>query len=167
MSAGNLTPQKPDFEQLPLNKAGPRGNAWSLFGDQDELGMLNYITPEITHRAKEEIVYGIRISTDLPLDFFSSPTFGRIPLRHEIKQVNDWAVNDDTVTFNPQSSTQWDGFRYFGKSSHSADCASPSNIWSLGYQDRKQYYNGCVQHEIHSTNRNGVHGQFFLKTLWC
>jgi hypothetical protein len=114
MSKDNPLPRKPDFERLPLKKAGPRGNAWGLFGDQDELGMLNYITPEITRHAKEEIVYGIRVSTDLPLDFFSTPTFGRIPLKHEIKQVNDWTVNDDTITFNPQSSSQWDGFRHFG-----------------------------------------------------
>ncbi|TVY83912.1 hypothetical protein LSUE1_G001006 [Lachnellula suecica] len=31
----------PPFSSLPLQKDGPRGNAWGLFGKNDELGMLN------------------------------------------------------------------------------------------------------------------------------
>ncbi|KAF2186605.1 hypothetical protein K469DRAFT_572400 [Zopfia rhizophila CBS 207.26] len=133
-----VLPPRPSFAELPLDKSGPRGNIWGLFGSSDELGLLNYVTPEVTREAVSEIVHGIRICTDLPLDFFSHPTFGRIGLRHEIKQLNDWAVNDDTITFNPQSTTQWDGFRHFG------------------YQDRKRYYNGCVQADIHNTRKLGV-----------
>lgn len=38
--------QFPSFDALPLDPTGPEGNAWGLFGDHDELGMLNLITPE-------------------------------------------------------------------------------------------------------------------------
>ena len=109
-------PRKPSFSKLPLLDNGLRGNAWGLFPEKDELGLLNYITPEITYAATKEIVHGIRTSTDLPLDFFKTPDYNRLPFKHEIKRFRDWAVNDDTITMNTQLSSQWDGFRHFGSS---------------------------------------------------
>ncbi len=32
------------FEALPLDKAGPPGNAWGRFGARDQLGTLNLLT---------------------------------------------------------------------------------------------------------------------------
>ena len=34
------------FDDLPLRRPGPPLNAWGLYGDDDELGRLNLITPE-------------------------------------------------------------------------------------------------------------------------
>jgi len=108
-------PQRPAFAELPLRKDGPRGNAWGLFGDKDALGLLNYITPDITRAAAAaEIVHGLRVATDLPLDFFKIPAFGRIPFSHQINQLIDHAVNDDVITLNTQSASQWDGLGHFG-----------------------------------------------------
>lgn len=109
--------QFPSFDALPLNPAGPGGNAWGLFGDHDELGMLNLITPETVVAATKEIQKGICISLDLPLNFFQhSIMLGRQACRHEMKRVGgDLPMNDDIITINTQSSTQWDGFRHHGK----------------------------------------------------
>ena len=52
--------QKPAFQSLPLRPDGPRGNAWGLFGEHDEMGMLNLLTPENTAAAAKEIVEGVR-----------------------------------------------------------------------------------------------------------
>jgi hypothetical protein len=60
----NMPVQKPTFQPLPLRPDVPRGNAWGLFGEHDEMGMLNLLTPENTAGAAREIVEGVRVSTD-------------------------------------------------------------------------------------------------------
>lgn len=37
---------RPPFGSLPLDKNGPPGNAWGLYGDDDELGALNMLTAD-------------------------------------------------------------------------------------------------------------------------
>ncbi|KUJ11094.1 uncharacterized protein LY89DRAFT_710269 [Mollisia scopiformis] len=123
-----MHPKAPSFDSLPLEKDGPRGNAWGLYGTIDELGMLNRLTPENTLAAMKEAVHGIRISTDSPLD-----------RPKHIHHKHPRTVNDDILTLNTQSSSQWDGFRHFG------------------YQDHKDYFNGCQQKDIQNSTRNGTH----------
>jgi hypothetical protein len=50
------------FEQLPVQKDGPPFNAWGLYGDKDELGRLNLITPEAIKRGRDEIRHGLVIN---------------------------------------------------------------------------------------------------------
>jgi hypothetical protein len=50
------------FEQLPLNEGDPPYSAWGLFGEDDELGRINLITPEVTKRASKEIKTGEAVS---------------------------------------------------------------------------------------------------------
>jgi hypothetical protein len=107
--------ETPPFSSLPLKKDGPRGNAWGLYGPTDELGMLNRLTTQTTIAASKEIVHGVRVCTDWALDQPKVPGFGRAKFEHEIKNKEPRTVNDDEVKFNTQSSTQWDGFRHFGK----------------------------------------------------
>jgi hypothetical protein len=104
----------PPFDSLPLKKDGPRGNAWGLFGAKDELGMLNRLTAENTLAATKEIQHGIRVCTDWALDQPKAPCFNRAPFEHKIHNKAPRCVNDDTLSLNTQSSTQWDGFRHFG-----------------------------------------------------
>ncbi|CZT11615.1 uncharacterized protein RAG0_15692 [Rhynchosporium agropyri] len=134
-----MLPPTPPFSALPLQKDGPRGNAWGLYGEKDELGMLNRLTPETTLSASEEIVHGLRIPTDWPLNIPKVPCFGRQTFHQRIFEKETRVVNDDTLTFNTQSSTQWDGFRHFG------------------YQDHEVFFNGCKQEEILTSTKNGTH----------
>ncbi|KAH7253623.1 putative cyclase-domain-containing protein [Fusarium redolens] len=129
---------KPSFDSLPLRKDGPPGNAWGLFGDNDECGMLNLLTPEIIAKAASEIRDGVRVSTDWPLNRMSRPCFGRAPFKHEITTKTPRAVNDDTLMFNTQSSSQWDGFRHYA------------------YQKEKLWFNGKSLDELLSTDVNGI-----------
>jgi hypothetical protein len=77
--------------------------------------MLNLLTPEVVAHAATEIKEGLRISLDWPLDKPSFPTFGRQQFEHKILNKAPMVMNDDAISINTQSSTQWDGFRHYGK----------------------------------------------------
>lgn len=51
-----------NFDDLPLREAGPPLNAWGLYGDDDELGRLNLITPEVVKQGLLEAKHGIVIN---------------------------------------------------------------------------------------------------------
>jgi hypothetical protein len=68
------------------------------------------------------------------------PFFGRQVFRKEIYQKTPRIVNDDTWTFNTQSSSQWDGLRHFG------------------YQKHAKFYNGVTLEDIHGANKTNVNG---------
>ncbi len=101
--------------------------------------MLNLLTPDTTIAAAKEVVHGVRISTDWPLDRMKVPAFGRRRFKQELHHKAPRAVNDDILTFNTQSSSQWDGFRHFG------------------YQKRKLFFNARSQDDILNSNQNGIH----------
>ena len=105
---------RPPFSALPLSESGPRGNAWGLYGPEDEVGALNLLTPQVIREAAKEIRDGIRVCTDLPLDFLKQPFFHRDVFRHEIRRKEPRFVNDDWIGLNTQSVTQWDGLRHYG-----------------------------------------------------
>ncbi len=51
----------PSFDDLPLRKGDPHHSAWGLYGDKDEVGMLNRLTgPRVVAAAQSEIKNGIR-----------------------------------------------------------------------------------------------------------
>ncbi|KAJ5231251.1 hypothetical protein N7489_011959 [Penicillium chrysogenum] len=133
-----MSPQRPAFDDLPLRKDGPPGNAWGMFGDQDQMGMLNLLTPENTAAAAREIVDGVRVSTDWALNSMATPCFGRSAFEHIVKNKAPRVVNDDILIFNTQSSSQWDGFRHYGSK-------------------QGTYFNGCTQDDIQNSTRNGIH----------
>ncbi len=104
----------PSFDSLPLDKDGPPGNAWGLFGANDQLGMLNLLTPATVAAAAQEIREGVRVNLAYPLDKPSAPTFERQTFQHEVLNRAPMIMNDDVLHLNTQSSTQWDGFRHYG-----------------------------------------------------
>ncbi|KAI9721095.1 MAG: hypothetical protein M1812_002576 [Candelaria pacifica] len=133
----------PKFSDLPLNKGDPHHSAWGLYGKNDGLGTLNRLTDEtVLAAAKNEIQTGTRISLNWPLDAQGEiPFFGRDAFHKQVFHKGDRTVNDDTWTFNTQSSSQWDGLRHFA------------------YQKEKLFYNGVTMEDIHADNSvvNGIH----------
>lgn len=109
-------PGRPPFDSLPLNRNGPPGNAWGLYGVEDELGTLNMLTPEVVAlAAASEIKTGERISLDWHLNKPSRPSFDRPPFEWKLRRHPIKTINDDELSFNTQCSSQWDGFRHFGE----------------------------------------------------
>ena len=105
----------PEFEALTLDKTGPPGNAWGLFGKKDQLGRLNLITPATVKKAILEVEEGTRVSLDWQMDRPSFPAFERPRFEQKLINYAPRAINDEILTFNTQCSTQWDGFRHYGK----------------------------------------------------
>jgi hypothetical protein len=99
-------PARPPFDSLPLRTGDPPFSAWGLYGDDDQLGTLNLLTPENTlAAAKGEIQTGIRVALDPPLDALLAPSIGRRKLAQTIVRVGDnIPAHDDVLEFNTQVS---------------------------------------------------------------
>ncbi|KAI1468395.1 uncharacterized protein F4812DRAFT_426568 [Daldinia caldariorum] len=120
--------------ELPLRKdlrpkAGePEDSAW-IWGSDDELGRLNLQTPERVKKALETISSGEVIPLNLPFDQVAPPCYGRQAFKHSIHPLGQVGF-DDVYDINPQSTSQWDGFRHF--------CHVPTRL----------FYNGTTAEDI-------------------
>ncbi|KAH7038364.1 uncharacterized protein B0I36DRAFT_316058 [Microdochium trichocladiopsis] len=129
----------PAFDELPLRSGDPKFAAWGLWGDDDELGTLNLLTPDVVKLASQEIRTGQRITLNLPLDAFVRPMNPvRKPCDHRI--IAKGHANDDELNINTQGASHWDGLRHFP------------------YQTTLQYYNGVTQDDISGPSANSKIG---------
>lgn len=110
-----MTWDLPDFDDLPkIEKLGLQ-HAWGVFGDNDDLGSINLLTPERRLAAAKEVRTGRVINLTLPLTEPDPPLFGREPLKHEIfnlMKVERNALDDRVDSLYPQGSSQWDSLRH-------------------------------------------------------
>ena len=141
----------PDFDDLPAVDGMPHGCAWKVWGEGDELGTLNLLTPAVVAQAAQEnIRTGDRVQIDWGLDSVDVPANKRKHFYHEIidlKKVLGVYATDDEVHLNTQTSSQWDGFNHFA------------------HQTTKVYYGGVKHEDLHSgaidkAERNSMH-------KWC
>ncbi|KAF2496968.1 hypothetical protein BU16DRAFT_526024 [Lophium mytilinum] len=129
----------PSFSELPLRPSDPPHSAWGLWGESDQLGCLNHLTPARVKAAAAEIKSGVSVGLSWEMHQMHVPPSYRSKLEHEIFSIGE-NINDDKVAFNTQTSSQWDGFRH----------------WS--YPDGR-FYNGVTQEEVRNSDstRNGIH----------
>lgn len=100
----------PTFDELPT-----KGRYWAWGPDEHEeaLGKLNLLTAEhVAKSAKSEIVTGERVGLGWELQKPEYPSFNRQHFHMEIRRRSPNSF-DDIYTFNPQQSSQWDGFRHY------------------------------------------------------
>lgn len=140
-----LSPSKPvhrpRFEDLPIRKGDPECSAWGLWGDEDEAGTLNLLTPDVVARASKEVQNGMVVPLNLPLESPLLPMNPRrTPCAHNI--IAKGYANDDEVHLNTQSSSHWDGLRHY-----------PYQI-----DVDRRYYNGTMNEDISGQNRNSKLG---------
>src|SRR5262249_2381913 len=114
----------------------PKDTTWGLFGDDYQLGMLNFLTPERVVAAAKLVKNGKRFCLSLPLN---KPPRGedtgiRGRYRHEYTTseagIGAGQLDEILDNFNTQTSTQWDGFGHV---------AHP----------RFGFYNGITREEVH------------------
>ncbi|KAJ1325624.1 cyclase family protein [Microdochium nivale] len=131
----------PPYEALPLRKSDPFVAAWGLYGDNDELGTLNRLTPDRVVAAAKEIRSGNRVGLDWALSdnaINGKPFYGRQGFKLQVvRHPGDSCGNDDVWTFNPQASSQWDGLRH------------------VGFPKEKLFYNGVTMDQIHAVDTKG------------
>jgi hypothetical protein len=77
-------PAHPPFSSLPLRKGDPPHSAWGLWGEDDNLGTLNYLSEENTKQAATEIKEGIRIGLNWAFGEPTVPCFGRQEFEHKV-----------------------------------------------------------------------------------
>ncbi|KAL2826247.1 putative cyclase-domain-containing protein [Aspergillus cavernicola] len=130
----------PSFDQLPLRPGDPPRSAWGLWRNP-ALGALNHLTDEVVLRAvREEVRTGERVTLNLPLDAVKPALLGRVDFEQKLINKAPRVINDDVITFNTQTSTQWDSFRHFA------------------YQDEGKFYGGVTQDQIHGTPNTTING---------
>ncbi len=113
-------------------KQRPEGSTWGDFGESDQLGRLNLLTPEKVKQGVAEVIEGATFCLSLPLDCPGGNTLNpfRFPpvlhptlrkgrdtvcyeLRDDLPDVTD-VYNDDAAVVFLQYSTQWDSLGHLG-----------------------------------------------------
>jgi len=113
-------------------KNRPEGSTWGDFGDDDEKGRLNLLTPERVRRAAAEVRDGLSFCLSLPLDLPGGnavnpkrqpPKLGPVFIDGEVYFNYVWGDHvpgnmdvtcDECMTLYSQYSTQWDSLAHVG-----------------------------------------------------
>jgi kynurenine formamidase len=110
----------PSYDQLPIREGAPAGAAWGVFGDDDQLGTINLLTPERVTQAAGFIRHGRVFALNLPIDIPDPPIFTRGKHRHVRKQFSSYILDDYLDNFYPQASSQWDALSHVKHPQHGA-----------------------------------------------
>jgi hypothetical protein len=131
----------PSYDELPVTASGGR-TAWHLFGDDDNVGMVNLQTAERVVAAaglvRRGAVFSLNVSFDLFNPSLAAPSRGTA--RHRVDAVHlPFATGCDDVldNFYPQANSQWDSL---GHASYGPD----------------EFYNGVTEAQIRAGERNTI-----------
>ena len=108
----------PSYDELPVVSGAPAGSSWGVWGPEDKLGCLNLLTPDRVVAASALIRKGAVFPLGWDLALPDPPLFGRPPIQHTVSGEPGTGHDDMLDRFNPQSSSQWDGFRHIGDGQH-------------------------------------------------
>jgi kynurenine formamidase len=107
---------EPGYDALPVLDALGLPHAWHAL--ERDAGTLSRITPATVRAACAQVIDGVVLGLNLPLNEPDPPLFGRRPLRHEIFTVDRNTLDDRLDDFYPQASSQWDGLRHVRAREH-------------------------------------------------
>ena len=137
----------------------PAGSTWGDWGDDDELGRINLVTPEKVLQGVREVEAGISFCLSLPLDYpggtalnqrryppVLAPTedmdgnpavFYNVHMSEmkdygDPKYIDVWA--DDVVTLSLQYSTQWDSLAHVGAEFDADGDGAEEAVYYNGYR---------------------------------
>src|SRR5579863_4104510 len=108
----------PSFDQLPIKKGAPPESSWGVFGDDDQFGCLNFLTPAGVVEAARLVQTGKVFRLDAKIGFAKPPLFGRASVVHNIIPLGPMAHDDSLDHFNTQEGSQWDGLGHVGHPRH-------------------------------------------------
>jgi len=113
----------PRFSELPVKKDAPPESSWGVFGDDDELGCLNFLSPEGVVEAARLVQKGKVFRLDTKINYAKPPLFNRSPAKHTIVSFERFGLlgHDDFLdSYNTQEGSQWDGLAHIGHIRHRA-----------------------------------------------
>tara|TARA_R110000787_G_scaffold144264_1_gene258149 strand:- start:110087 stop:111097 length:1011 start_codon:yes stop_codon:yes gene_type:complete len=133
-------------------KRRPEGSTWGDFGEDDQQGRMNLLTPEVVRGAISEVREGVTFCLSLPLDlpggdsvnskrkppelrpvFVGDDVYSnyrwseRIPGNHDIS-------SDEAVLLHSQYSTQWDSLAHIGAEFDADEDGVPEALYYNGYR---------------------------------
>ncbi len=131
----------PAFSELPVRAGAPAESSWGVFGDEDALGCLNFLTPAGIVEAAGLVRTGRVFRLDAKIGFAKPPLFGRVAVGHNVVPLGPTANDDILDRFNTQEGSQWDGLGHVGHFRH------------------ELFYNGVTVDEIRDGRnaRLGIH----------
>jgi hypothetical protein len=101
----------PRYDELPIDPSKPPGSAWGVFGEDDRIGTLNFITDVQVRAAAACVRKGYVFSLNWNIRLPDPPILGR--RRLQVSYVKQFAGWDDYYdSFFPQASTQWDALNH-------------------------------------------------------
>lgn len=75
---------------------------------------INLLNAETVKEAAREIQTGRHVQLDWPMNNVEFPGFGRIPIEHNVKEMEKegFLGLDDEIKINTQTSSQWDSLKH-------------------------------------------------------
>lgn len=129
----------PSFDQLPVKKDAPPESSWGVFGDDDQFGCLNFLTPQGVVEAAGLVRTGTVFRLDAKIGFAKPPLFGRAAVGHKVVPLAPFANDDLIDNYNTQEGSQWDGLAH------------------VGHRRLGSYYNGVSSSEIGPGGKLSIH----------
>lgn len=135
----------PRYQDLPVDLTKPARSTWGLFGENDQVGTLNLLTPERVVHAASLVHKGAVFPLNWEMEKPYPPILGRKPMRHTIIDLtpgtddSKWGTDDYYDQYWTQSSTQWDALSHMPHPEYG-------------------YYNGVQRADITGSegSRNGI-----------
>jgi kynurenine formamidase len=146
-------PDLPSYAELPVREGAPPASSWGLWGDDDELGCLNLLTPERIAAAAKLVRKGAVFALNLRIDRPEPPLYGRGAVRHTITGEGGNGRDDYLDNFWPQASSQWDSLRHI---------RHPEYGWYNGVRDEQIIAGDAGRLGIDTMARRGIAGRGVL-----
>ncbi len=100
----------PDYDDLPVDEVLNLPHSWGLL--DPNLGTMSLVTAEAVLAAAATVSLGEWIPLNLSLGEIDPPLFGREQWRLTVHATDRNTFEDVLHSYNPQCSSQWDGFRH-------------------------------------------------------
>lgn len=128
----------PSYDDLPPAPHGGR-TAWGTFGADDQVGLLNLITPERVMAAAALVRKGAVFPLNAPVDAFDPAIADArgVPRHRVLHTAGSIGFDDVYDNFYPQGSSQWD------------------SLGHIAYAPN-QFYNGATEAEVEAGERNTI-----------
>jgi kynurenine formamidase len=163
-------------------KTRPPGSTWGDFGEDDQLGRVNLLTPGKVLEGIREVREGRAFCLSMPLDFPGGAVLN--PRRHPPKvsptlqdgcpclnfplarldERNTDVLSDDQVTLALQYSTQWDSFAHVGAYFDVDDDGRGEKVYYNGFR-ANEHVVGPFDYSADGQRQDPVDGPYGARAL--